>query len=338
MLRCWSAVAVLMAVVILQVGAAAQEKEIAVLASNLSARIAASGKKTIAVVDMGNPQTCVTKLGRYISEELAVGLLQAGSGYVLVNRVQLQKLLTELKLGQSGLTDPATAKQLGKLAGADALVVGTMTFFGDTVRVTVQLLDTETAATVAASGVSIPRTAAIDKLADCVDAPLAPSQAPPATPAPAASARPTARTFQNGLLLASVESFGFSESLNNSSIALTVAVDSKTSRDESVLCPRPTLLDDRGGEWQLSQSSGLARAGSLNYVASSDGRVSYGIGDHTTVSPNERQIVSMRFIGVNSRSQPRPSTVSLTMECYRRRGEWDERFSIAISDIPIRGQ
>ena len=172
MLKLWSTVVVATAVAVLPMRTAAQEKEISGLAATLSARIAASGKKTIAVVDMGNPQTCVTKLGRYISEELSVGLLQAGSGYVLVNRAQLQKLLTELKLGQSGLTDPATAKQLGRLAGADALVVGTMTFFGDTVRVTVQVLDTETAATVAASAVSIPRTAAIDKLTDCVDAPL----------------------------------------------------------------------------------------------------------------------------------------------------------------------
>ena len=273
MLKNYAGVALVAAVTSLPAGATAQEKEIAALATTLSSRITASGKKTIAVMDIGSPQACVTQLGRYISEELAVGLLESGPGYVLVNRAQLQKLLAELKLGQSGLADPATAKQLGKLAGADALVVGTMTFFGDTGRVTVQVLDTEPAATVAASAVSLSRTAAIDKLNQCADIP-----APARVDVTAAAGRvdvpaPVNAAFENKLVRIMVTSL--TASTDTISVSLSVQnVTSAPLRLSSVACARWAVVDDNGTQWPLSKTLGMSHqlCGPGNYSFDSSGR------------------------------------------------------------------
>lgn len=47
-------------------------------------------------------------------------------GITVIERVRLQALLDEMKLGQSGAVDAATAPKAGKLLGADNLVVGSL--------------------------------------------------------------------------------------------------------------------------------------------------------------------------------------------------------------------
>jgi hypothetical protein len=73
-------------------------------------------------------------------------------------------LVQENKLSATGLIDPATAKKLGQIAGVDAIVTGTLTPFGDTVRLTLKVLDTSTARIVTATTAEIPKTKAIEEL------------------------------------------------------------------------------------------------------------------------------------------------------------------------------
>ena len=44
----------------------------------------------------------------------------------VVERIRMQALLQEMKLGQTGIVDPKTAPQIGRLIGAENLVVGTL--------------------------------------------------------------------------------------------------------------------------------------------------------------------------------------------------------------------
>ena len=64
----------------------------------------------------------------------------------------------------SGLIDPATARKLGKIAGVDAILTGTITPFGDEVRLSVKVLATDTAKIICASRGNIPKTKAIGDL------------------------------------------------------------------------------------------------------------------------------------------------------------------------------
>src|SRR5712692_2319135 len=131
------------------------------VSSSLASRIAASGRKTVAVVDFTDLEGCPTKLGRFLAEELSVDLVGDAKGFEVIERTQLKVILQEHKLATTGLIDPQTARKLGQIAGVDALVTGTITPFGDSVRLSVKALDTTTAKTIAASTIDVPKTKTI---------------------------------------------------------------------------------------------------------------------------------------------------------------------------------
>lgn len=142
----------------------AYEREIKSLADTLARDIAGADKKIIAVVDFTDLQGNVTELGRFLAEELSVALAVSDQGFEVVDRSHLKVLLQEHKLALTGLIDPSTARKLGEIAGADALVTGTITPLGNTVRLAVKLLDTGTAKIAAASTTNIDKTKEIAEL------------------------------------------------------------------------------------------------------------------------------------------------------------------------------
>jgi len=134
------------------------------LSSILAKSIAASGRKTVAVVDFTDLQGNVTELGRFLAEELSVDLVGDAKGFEVIERNQLKVILQEHRLSATGLIDPQTARKLGQFAGVDALVTGTITAFGDTVRLSAKALDTQTAKMIGAATSDIPKTKAIEDL------------------------------------------------------------------------------------------------------------------------------------------------------------------------------
>ena len=142
----------------------AYQREIQAVADSIGEKLAASGKRSVAVVDFTDLQGNVTELGRFLAEELSVALASASRPLEVVDRTHLKVLLQEHKLSTTGLIDPATAKKLGQIAGVDGLMTGTLTPFGDTVRLTLKVLDTSTARIVAASTAEIAKTKAIEEL------------------------------------------------------------------------------------------------------------------------------------------------------------------------------
>src|SRR5437879_3154441 len=134
------------------------------LSSLLAKSISASRRKTVAVVDFTDLQGNVTELGRYLAEDLSVDLVGDAKGLEVIERNQLKVILQEHRLFATGLIDPQTARKLGQIAGVDALVTGTITAFGDTVRLSAKILDTQTAKMLGAATSDIPKTKAIEDL------------------------------------------------------------------------------------------------------------------------------------------------------------------------------
>ncbi len=142
----------------------AYEAEINRLSATMAKKIAAAKKAKVAVVDFTNLQGDVTELGRFIAEEFSVALAGAGKGFKIVDRTHLNSIIKEHKLSEKGIIDPNTARKLGKIAGVEALVTGTLTPFGDTVRIVVKILDTDTAEVIDTNGGKIAKTEAIKVL------------------------------------------------------------------------------------------------------------------------------------------------------------------------------
>ena len=80
--------------------------------------------KKIAVVEFEN-RTRDRSAGRIVAARLEE-LLVTESGYEVVTRMDLKRLLHEHNLSVRGALDPEAMKRLGKVAGVDALVVGSV--------------------------------------------------------------------------------------------------------------------------------------------------------------------------------------------------------------------
>ena len=142
----------------------AYEKEIKDLSLTMAENIVKAGIKIIAVVDFTDLQGNVTELGRFIAEEFSVALAGAGKGFELVDRTHLKSIAQEHKLSTTGVIDPKTARELGRIVGVEALLTGVITPFEDSVRLTIKVLETNTAKIIDASAGNIAKTKTIEEL------------------------------------------------------------------------------------------------------------------------------------------------------------------------------
>lgn len=69
----------------------------------------------------------------------------------VIERERLAQIMKEVKLGLSGYVEQSQAAQIGKLAGADALLLGTLRLIGRNVELDVRLIKTETGESLAAA-------------------------------------------------------------------------------------------------------------------------------------------------------------------------------------------
>jgi len=146
------------------VQAGTYEEEILELSQSLSSNIEKAKKHTVAVVDFTDLQGNVTGLGRFISEELSSNLVNVKKGFVVIDRLHLKHIINEHKLSVSAFFDPKAVENFGKISGVDAIIIGAVTPFGDSVRVSAKVIATDTATIIAASTGNIARTAAINDL------------------------------------------------------------------------------------------------------------------------------------------------------------------------------
>jgi TolB-like protein len=77
------------------------------------------------------------------------------TGFSLVERGQLDKVLAELKIQDTALIDPATAAKIGKLSGADLMLLGEITDSDSLVVINARLMETATGRSVAAERVEL---------------------------------------------------------------------------------------------------------------------------------------------------------------------------------------
>jgi len=90
--------------------------------------------------NQGNPQLEPLKVGL---AQMLVSDLVGKPGITVVERQQLQAILEELKLGHSGVVDQGTAAKVGKLLGADHVVMGGYFEIQGQFRLDARVVDTE---------------------------------------------------------------------------------------------------------------------------------------------------------------------------------------------------
>lgn len=142
------------------------KSEIKSIAEKLSNDVSLAKKKRLAVIDFTDLEGNITALGRFIAEKMSVALFRTTREFDLVNRSQLARLIKENKLAEEGLLNPKTVARLGQLAGVDAIIIGTLTPFGDNIEYSVSAINIESATIIAAIDGQFPKTNAMNALLD----------------------------------------------------------------------------------------------------------------------------------------------------------------------------
>ena len=107
-----------------------------------SGYVYAVDKQTIAVLDfesIGSEE----HLGKAISEIMRTELVDTNR-YRVVERAQINKALSEQKFQKSGLIDDKSAVELGKLLGADLIVIGSVVKIGTSYTINSRMIDMKT--------------------------------------------------------------------------------------------------------------------------------------------------------------------------------------------------
>ncbi len=105
---------------------------------------ASSYKPYVAVFTFEESNSQAKGLGKTVSEMLITALIQKQK-YTMMERTQLEKIMQEQSLSQTGVIDEEAALKVGKLAGLEAIILGSVTRLNRTIEADVRLIDVETA-------------------------------------------------------------------------------------------------------------------------------------------------------------------------------------------------
>ncbi|MCU0390507.1 MAG: CsgG/HfaB family protein [Thermoflexibacter sp.] len=133
------------------------DSKLEALAKNIANKITENGKGKVAIWGFTLENGESTPICKFISEDFSVYVTKYAKGFQVIDRSRLDMILKEHKMKSDGLIDETTAKKLGKIIAADAIITGTLTILGETIRVRPKVLDTETALQFAADIENLPR-------------------------------------------------------------------------------------------------------------------------------------------------------------------------------------
>ncbi len=120
----------------------------------MNERTDAGDRKIIAVLyfEDNSEGKALTPLKKGIADMLISDLSNVAMLRV-VERARLEELLKEQKMSQTKLADPATAQQIGKMLGAEAILLGSYFGMMGTLRIDARILNVETGEVIKSEGV-----------------------------------------------------------------------------------------------------------------------------------------------------------------------------------------
>lgn len=139
------------------------EAKLSSLTEQIVNSIEESRKTKIAVIEFSDLDGKINDFGKFLAEELITRLFLTKK-FDVIERSLLNKVIEEHRLKFTGLIDPETAKELGKILGVDAIATGTITDLVNNVKINSRLISTETGTVFAVAAVEIFKDAPVQKL------------------------------------------------------------------------------------------------------------------------------------------------------------------------------
>jgi len=245
------------------------------LATQITMSAAKQEKQRIAVLPFHELDGQPTILGTYLAEELVTKLFQRGN-FKIVERQLLDKVMGELRIQRSGAIDPATAKEIGRIAAVDAIVTGSITELGTHVAVNCRLIETTTGEVFGAAQTKITKDEDVSKIMNSVVTPSGSISSQPSHQAHKAIASKDFGslrvTLKSVLRVTSTNMIRWTFQFENRESRRPIAVAMNAMGQEEgggglhfnsgppAIAIRGSAVDDRGGTWTIS-STGLGGIG-----------------------------------------------------------------------------
>jgi serine/threonine protein kinase len=137
-----------------------------VAAPSTSSKVAAQSSLAVLPFSNLNKDPKFTNLETGVEDALTESMVESGR-FRTVERAQLDRVMNELNLNRSEFVDAATAQKIGRLIGAQYLVVGSLQVWQGQLRLNARVLRVETGEVVCAKRASAPQAEALqlpDKL------------------------------------------------------------------------------------------------------------------------------------------------------------------------------
>ena len=260
--RIWVAVVLTYMGLVLSSAPIASAQDVRTGVEQLAAQIAKAAPEgrqlRVAVADFPDLQNVTSDLGRYIASRLTTRLVQSPKFFV-IERQRLSQVLGELKFSMSDLVDPAKAKQLGRMVGVEAIIVGTVSDLGNQVDLDARMIEIETNRMLLGAVVTISKDPTVEEMLKRG------RQEAVATPAtPGASPGPGVTPPATGQVV-SVEGFLFQPRgcrKTGGKLACTVAFVNMGNEERQLNVfgqhnrPDSQLIDNRGNQYPVTVQIG----------------------------------------------------------------------------------
>ncbi len=122
-----------------------------------------NNKSKIAIIEFSDIERNITNLGRYVAEELTTKLYRTNQ-FEIVERQLMNKLIQEQNLSLHGYIDIDTEVGVGKVLGVEAIVSGSITDLGKSIKINARLISPESGKVFSVASVKIFKNDTVRKL------------------------------------------------------------------------------------------------------------------------------------------------------------------------------
>lgn len=127
------------------------------LTQRISQTMRSTSRRRVAVVGFSVSKEGENNLSDYLADKLTNNLFLYQREFEVVDRMYLEKAWEEIKLSLSGQVNPETVQELGKILGADTIVVGNLQDLGRRVELICRIIETESASILAVAQIYLPK-------------------------------------------------------------------------------------------------------------------------------------------------------------------------------------
>jgi curli biogenesis system outer membrane secretion channel CsgG len=289
----------------------------------------------IAVVDFQDLLNVTSDLGRFVANRLTTRLAQSQNFFV-VERQRLGQVLQELRFSMTDLVDPAKAKELGRMVGVDAIVVGTVSDLGNQVDLDARIIEIDTSRMLLSASTTVSKDQVVSQLLErgrvAAEVPAFPGSPSAQTsmqtsPLPVSHSPGTSGpSFQNSFLR--ITSKAVSRSEDKKSINLVLHLENLTKEDiylsmqqDGIGGGKASLIDDAGTIFALSQVTGISTV----YTGYRKEKNNY-----TVFTPAAPYTIVMIF---TSKKESKGTTLSFSADCFRHTDKVTDQFSVGLANL-----